>query len=384
LKFTSPGAERSLREYPCFRFRHKIASLASATFNSQNGRHTTTVAALFDRRQTVNNSSADQIMNSELSSTMQSHRWQNRIQTIVLLLAMTIAPALLGWLAAGWIGAIGAAAVVIGLTCFSPARSSKLVLRMYKARELGMRQAPDLVSMVHELARRAELTPPPTLYYVPSRMPNAFATGADNDTAVTDGLLRKLNSRELAAVLAHETAHIRNGDLRVMTLADTTSRLVGALSQFGLLAAIFIYPIMLGTGIKASGWTLLVLVFAPTITTLMQLGLSRTREFDADLGAVELTKDPLGMVSALQKIEQTSKRWYEQVLPGARSQSAPSVLRTHPPTKERVARLMSMARPRSANRPTELAGYDALALAATPHRSQVVRLPGWHWGGNWY
>jgi len=325
-------------------------------------------------------------MNSKISTTMQSHRWQNRTQTIVLLLAMTIAPVLLGWLAAGWIGALGAACIVIGMAFFSPSQSSKLVLRMYKARELGERQAPDLVSMVRELARRAELSHQPRLYYVPSRMPNAFATGSDKDTAiaVTDGLLRKLNSRELAAVLAHETAHIRNGDLRVMTLADSTSRLVGALSQFGLLAAIFIYPLMLGTGIKASGWTLLILVFAPTLTTLMQLGLSRTREFDADLGAVELTRDPLGMVSALQKIEQTSKRWYEQVLPGGRSQSVPSVLRTHPPTEERVARLMSMAKPRIDKRPLELAGFDALALAATPHRRQSVRLPGWHWGGNWY
>lgn len=323
-------------------------------------------------------------MNNANSATLASHRWHNRVQTVLLLVAMTIAPALLGWLALGWIGAITAAAAVIGLTCFSPARSSKIVLRMYQARELTQASAPDLVAMLTELARRAGLTHVPRLYYVPSKMPNAFATGADDDTAVaiTDGLLRKLNSRELAAVLAHETAHIRNGDLRVMTLADATSRLVGALAQFGLLAAIIIYPLMLGTGINISGWSVLVLLIAPTITTLMQLGLSRTREFDADLGAVELTRDALGLVSALHKIEQTSKRWYEQVLSGARSQTVPSVLRTHPPTHERVERLMSMATPRELNRP--LAQYDALALAATPHRRQVIRVPRWHLGGHWY
>lgn len=325
-------------------------------------------------------------MNNRIGDNLQSHRWHNRVQTTILILAMTIAPALLGWLAAGWLGAIAAAAVFVALTCFSPARSSKLVLRMYKARELTARQAPDLISMVRELSHRAELEHTPKLYYVPSQMPNAFATGSDDDTAIaiTDGLLRRLNSRELAAVLAHETAHIRNGDLRVMTLADTTSRLVGALSQFGLLAAIIVYPILLGTGIHASGWTLLALLLAPAITTLMQLGLSRTREFDADLGAVELTRDPLGMVSALQKIEQTSKKWYEQVITGTRSQSTPSVLRTHPPTHERVARLMSLAGPRSAKRPAELTGFDALALAAIAHRTRAVRVPGWHIGGNWY
>lgn len=323
-------------------------------------------------------------MNNAFSATLASHRWHNRAQTVFLLVAMTIAPALLGWLAAGWIGAITAASAVIGLTCFSPARSSKLVLRMYKARELTRQNAPELISMIAELARRAGLAHLPRLYYVPSQMPNAFATGADDDTAIamTDGLLRKLNSRELAAVLAHETAHIRNGDLRVMTLADTTSRLVGALSQFGLLAAVIVYPLMLGSGADVSGWSVLVLLIAPPITTLMQLGLSRTREFDADLGAVELTRDALGLVSALQKIEQTSKRWYEQVLSGSRDQSTPSVLRTHPPTRERIERLMSMATPREHSRP--LVGYDALALGATSHQNPAPRVPRWHLGGNWY
>lgn len=323
---------------------------------------------------------------NQLTEVMARHRWQNRLQTCLLLIAMTVAPALLGWLAAGWIGAAAAAAMVAGLIFASPVASSKLVLKMYKARELTSRQAPDLIAMVHELASRAQLPAQPRLYYIPSDMPNAFATGAEHDAsiAVTDGLLRKLNTRELAAVLAHETAHIRNGDLRVMTLADSTSRLVGAMSQFGLIAAVFIYPLFMGSTGGFNWWSILVLLVAPTATTLLQLGLSRTREFDADLGAVELTADPRGLISALYKIEQTSRNWFEKVLAGRKAQSAPSVLRTHPPTDQRVARLMSMTGRQTDRRPRELTGFDALALAARPHRTQPVATPRWHVGGHWY
>jgi len=316
-------------------------------------------------------------------AAMARHRWHNRAQTILLLAGIGITPGLLGWLTAGPGMAVGAIIIVFVLVMLSPRASSRMVLRMYNARELSHREAPDLKAMVAELARRADLPHAPRLYYVPSRMLNAFATGHNSETAIaiTDGLLRKLNSRELAAVLAHETAHIRHGDVKVMTLADAASRLVGAISQVGLLLAIALPLLGMASG-RFHWWTIVVLFFAPTLTTLLQLGLSRTREFDADLGAVELTADPLGMVSALQKIDYTSRRWYEKLIGGSRVESAPSMLRTHPPTEERIERLMAMTSRASPARP--MTHFDSMALVAQPYRHCRVQRPRWRLGGCWY
>lgn len=220
--------------------------------------------------------------------------------------------------------------------------SPKIVLKLYKARALTAEEVPQLHQLMRELTKRADLPAVPQLYYVPSQMMNAFAVGQTKDSAiaVTDGLIRNLTLRQLAGVLAHEISHIRNGDLTVMALGDVLSRLTGTMSTIGLLIGV---PAAFLTNGGVVPWVAIVaLIAAPTIGGLLQLALSRTREYDADLDAAGLTGDPEGLASALQTLEQKQGSMWEQlVLPGSRSPQ-PSIMRSHPKTPDRVERLRSL------------------------------------------
>jgi heat shock protein HtpX len=193
-------------------------------------------------------------------------------------------------------------------------------------------------------------------------MLNAFAVGRREDAviAVTDGMLRVLNLRELTGVLAHEISHIRNRDLWLMGIADLAGRLTRLMTLLGLALLLVNLPLWLG-GVASVPWLLIpLLVFAPQITVLLQLALSRAREFDADLDAAGLTGDPDGLASALAKLERYQHGVWEQILLPGQRLPEPSVLRTHPPTAERIARLeaLSGAPPlptRDAARPIEAA-----------------------------
>lgn len=308
-----------------------------------------------------------------------SHTFLNWLHTTLLLAGILLLLALLGWFLAGATGIIWA--VVLGALSllFGQQLSPQLVLRMYRARPLTPQEAPGLYQIVYELASRAGLSIVPTLYYVPTRLLNAFAVGSRRNAAigVTDGLLRALSERELAGVLAHEISHIRNNDIRVMNIADVASRITGLFSTFGKLLLFLNLPLILMGETPISWWAVLLLIFAPLISGLLQLALSRTREFDADLGAVQLTGDPVGLASALNKLEQYSLNLWQQILfPGYRVPD-PSLLRTHPHTKDRIARLMQLAPP--AQQP-QSASPEPLWLASFP---QVTRRPGWNVLGFW-
>src|SRR3712207_1216837 len=147
--------------------------------------------------------------------------------------------------------------------------------------------------IVRELSQRAGLARVPALYYVPSSVPNAFAVGRGDDTAiaVSHGLLQVLTGREVAAVLAHEVSHVRSGDTTVMSLSDTVGRAVQALSYIGVVSIFLTLPMMLG-GNSELLLLSVVLILVPTLVTLLQLALSRTREFDADLEGATLIGDP--------------------------------------------------------------------------------------------
>ena len=197
---------------------------------------------------------------------------------------------------------------------------------------------------------------------------------------MTDGLLRELDPRELVGVLAHEVSHIRNNDLRVMGLADLFSRATGLLSFLGQLLLLLNLPLILIAEVAINWWAIALLVFAPSLSALAQLALSRTREFDADLNAARLTGDPDGLASALRKLEYIQGGWLERIfLPGRRAPQ-PSVLRTHPATDERVARLAQL---KSAPRPEFAAGMRSF----DPGRAfgaASTRRPRWHINGLWY
>ena len=238
--------------------------------------------------------------------------------------------------------------------------------------------------IVEALAVRAELARRPRIYYVLSPLLNAFTVGRRDDAAVvlTSGLLQRLTLRELAAVLAHEVSHVCNDDTWVMGLADVMSRLTRSLSMLGLLLLLFNLPMAM-TGRSGVPWLLVILLtIAPAIGTLLQLALSRTREYDADLQAAALTGDPEGLALALRKLERLQGRFWEDiVLPGRRSPD-PSVLRTHPATEERVRRLLELRPTPSGDLLTPASAADWQAdHSAIP---ESPRRPRWRRSGLWY
>ena len=280
----------------------------------------------------------------------------NRLKTFVLLATLT---ALLMWAgqvvggAAGlWLALIVAGVMNIGAYWFA----DKIVLRMHNAQEVDPAQSPELHAMVRDLAARADL-PMPKLYIIPEDSPNAFATGRNPQhgvVAVTEGLLQVLDQREVAAVIAHELGHIKNRDTLIMALAATFA---GALS---MLANAAIFGSLFGGGPSSEDEEggsplagLLGVMIAPIAATLVQMSISRAREFLADEAAAQYTGTPLALASALRKIEAWSQRIpIQSGSPGTAHlfihnpfgvNGLASLFSTHPPTEQRIARLEIMA-----------------------------------------
>ena len=310
------------------------------------------------------------------------HIWINRLQTLLLVLALAGIVAAAAALVFGREGMWVALAASVAALVFAPLGSGWLTLRLYRAEPLAADEAPVLHQALSELANRAQLPAVPRLYYMPSAAINAFAVGSRHRAAiaVSAGLLRTLNLRELIAVLAHEIAHISHGDLRVMGLADYVSRLTHALSLTGQLLLIVSLPGLLAGALVIDWRALLLLLGAPQLALLAQLGLSRVREYDADLKAAGLTADPEGLAAALARIERVTRSWLALLLPGW-GNPQPSWLRTHPPTAERIRRLLALAPPpRSPRLGLGMAGGGEAPIAPG---GPVIARPRWHLGGVW-
>ncbi len=309
------------------------------------------------------------------------HRLLNALQSLMLLVAMALILGALGWVVGGDSGLLWALVGGALLVAFNPGFSPRLILRMYGARPLARHVAPDVHALLDTFAARAALPATPELHYVSSQMLNAFAVGtrANAAIAVTDALLRTLSARELAGVLAHEVSHVRHNDMWVMGLADLFSRMTSAFSTLGQMLLFLNLPLLMFSEYGVSWLLILILVFAPTLSALMQLALSRTREYDADLGAVELTGDPRGLAMALEKMERYQGRFFEQILFPGRRVPDPSLLRTHPPTEERIRRLLELE-------PRATPSIPQVSRAIVPpdaYRS-AERRPRWHINGMWY
>jgi heat shock protein HtpX len=279
-----------------------------------------------------------------VAETCRRHKLTNLLHSALLLGGMACLLALCGWVVAAGEGVFWAFAAGGLSLLFSPRVSPRLVLGMFGARRLSCAEAPRLHEVTEAIARRAGLPVMPELYYIPSPVLNAFTVGSREQPAIAiaDGLLRALTLRELAGVLAHEVSHIRNNDLWVMGLADTMAGLTRFMALFGLVLLFLNLPLLLMEREPFPWLLVLLLSLAPTAGALLQLALSRTREFDADLNAAALTGDPEGLASALVKLEQAQGRlWEGMMLPGNRIPD-PSILRTHPRTGERVERLMAL------------------------------------------
>ena len=268
---------------------------------------------------------------------VESHQWWNTAQSILQLGTLTGLLSLLGWLLAGTLGIAFATGTVLFTLWFLPRLSPAILMRWHQGRLLRTEELPWLHQIQKDLVNRAGFVRSPALYYVPSSALNAFAVGnrQESGIAVTDGLLRTLSYREVRAVLAHEMTHLQHNDVSVMLLSSIVGRLIQWLAWSGIALILFSLPLSWLYEKPVPWLWLLLMIVAPWLSLLLQAGLSRTREFQADLGAARLTDDPQALIQALAKIDSGSSA---PVHP-----SETTLLQSHPATSERIARLASIS-----------------------------------------
>ncbi len=270
----------------------------------------------------------------------------NPLQALLLLGAVGLLTAIACWLLWGFAGAVAAAAAAGLIYAFAGRLPPALIMRIYRARQLQSSAGGQIAYIMAQLAKRAGVGPVPKIYLIPSMTRCAFATGSRHRAAIgiTEGLLRSLSLREIAGVLAHELSHVCNNDLPVLALADVVTRTTQLLAYLALLLGVINLPDMLLGDSDISLGALLLLYLAPSAASLVQLGLPRAREYDADADGASLTGDPEGLASALEKlIPYRGSLWEDLLLPvPSRRIPFPSLLRSHPPTGERIRRLLAL------------------------------------------
>ncbi|MDJ0390913.1 M48 family metalloprotease [Roseomonas sp. E05] len=273
-------------------------------------------------------------------AALRRHQWENRLQSILLLAGLGLLAAVTGSLLAGSDGMLLAAGAALLLLLLEPGAGDPAFRYMFGAVPLHPAQAPELYALTRELARRAGLSRLPMLHLIPSRQLQAMAGGGRDSPAIalTTGLLAALPPREVAGVLAHEVAHLRHGDLRVMRLAAAAATLTRGMGLLGSILLLLWLPILMAAGAVPSPLAILLLVVAPSVGDLLTLSLSRRREFLADAGAVELTGDPAGLAAALLRLERLQGDDWERLVTRSGAWWL-RWLRTHPTIRERVARL---------------------------------------------
>lgn len=289
------------------------------------------------------------------------------MRTAILLAALTGFFLVIGYLVGGQSGMVVAFIVALAMNFFAYWNSDKVVLRLYRARPVDAATAPRLHGIVRELAQRAQL-PMPKVYIIENDQPNAFATGRNPEhaaVAATTGILRLLDDRELAGVMAHELAHVKNRDTLTMTIAATIGGAIGMLANFAF---------FMGGGnnrnnpLGAVG-AILVMILAPLAAALIQMAISRTREYEADRGGAEISGMPAALASALGKLQQGAARIDNPeaeanpatahlfIVNPLHAHAVDNLFSTHPNVENRIARLMAMA-----------GGGAAAPMSVTPRR----------------
>ncbi|MEX3557739.1 MAG: zinc metalloprotease HtpX [Burkholderia sp.] len=278
----------------------------------------------------------------------------NWVKTAMLMAAITALFIVIGRMIGGSRGMMIALLFALAINFFSYWYSDKMVLRMYHAQEVDETTAPQFCRMVRELATRAHL-PMPRVYLIDEAAPNAFATGRDREhaaVATTTGILRMLSEREMRGVMAHELAHVKHRDILISTISATMAGAISTLANFAMFFGGRDENGRPSTPIAGIAVALL----APIAGALIQMAISRAREFDADRGGAQISGDPQALATALDKIHR-----YAAGIPFATAEAHPataqmmimnplsgagmaSLFSTHPATEERIARLMEMAR----------------------------------------
>lgn len=275
----------------------------------------------------------------------------NGLRSAALMAVLIVLFALIGQALGGGQGLIIAFAVAVAMNFGSYWFSDKIVLKMYRAREVERGEAPELYDMVDRLRKEADL-PMPRLYVIPSDQPNAFATGRNPShaaVAVTSGITRLLNRDELEGVIAHELAHIQNRDILTSSIAATLAAAITLLARFAL---------FFGGGDRDRGnllSSLLMLILAPIAAMLIQMAISRAREYVADRDGARICGKPRALASALARLQEGAERSPMEANPSTAHMFVVNpfagalgglrqLFSTHPPTEERIARLMEMER----------------------------------------
>lgn len=274
-------------------------------------------------------------------------------KTAILLAGLTALFIGVGWLIGGVTGAVIAFGVALAMNAFAYWNSDQLVLRRYRAQPVTREAAPEFWDIIAELARRAEL-PMPKVYIIDNPQPNAFATGRNPQNAAvaaTTGLLRHLNQQEIAGVMAHELAHVKSRDTLTMTVTATIAGAISMLANFGL----FFGGANSRDNPLGGIGMLLVAILAPIAAMLVQFGISRSREYEADRAGAAICGNPQWLASALAKLQRgaqtidnmdaernpaTAHLFIVNPLHGGRIDN---LFSTHPRTEERIRRLMEMA-----------------------------------------
>jgi len=277
----------------------------------------------------------------------------NGLKTMALMVTLTLMLVFIGGLLGGKSGMTFALIMAFGINFITYWFSDKIVLKMYKAQPVNESEAPDLYNMVRRLSQRAQL-PMPKVYIMEQDQPNAFATGRNPEhgvVAVTTGIMRMLSREELEGVIAHELAHIKHRDILVSTVAAAIAGAISYLAQMAQWAMIFGG----GRSDEDEGGSpiasLVMMIVGPIAAMLMQMAISRSREYGADAGGARIAGNPLHLSSALKKLDMASKRIPMDANPATSHMFIVSPLTgggilklfsTHPPMEERIARLESM------------------------------------------
>ena len=275
----------------------------------------------------------------------------NGIKTGILLARLTALFMGAGFMLGGEVGMVIALIFACATNLFAYWNADKIVLRMYNAKEVTAQSAPGFYGIVEQLSRRAQM-PMPKVYIIDSDQPNAFATGRNPENAAvaaTRGLLRILDNEEIAGVMAHELAHVKNRDTLIMTV---TATIAGALSMLANFALFFGGNRNNPLGIIG---TIAMMILAPVAAMLVQMAISRTREYGADAGGAEICGNPMWLARALEKLEQGSHQIDNDaaeanpatahmfIVNPLHARSVDSLFSTHPKTANRIQKLRELA-----------------------------------------
>lgn len=274
-----------------------------------------------------------------------NYRLKNSLQLVLLISTMLLVLSLIGWVVAGKTGILWSVIIGIFLFLSVPKISPHALLSFNGAKRLSYMQAPEIHDIVQWLSEQAGLKQKPELYYIPRNFLIAYSVGKQPDTAIaiSNGLLNILNKRELIAVMAHEISHIHHNDILVMQVTQIIYIITSTFALIAYLTVLLYIPFLYISEQPVPWLLMLILITAPNVSVMIQLAISRLREFDADMEAVKITNDPLALASALKKLENYQQGWFQRMVMPHRRLRIPKLLNTHPSAKERIERLKEMA-----------------------------------------